>query len=179
MERLKIIVGGHFNAGKTTFVNTASEVKALFTEKSVKNPQEKAYKDTTTTAMDFGRLKLENKEIHIFGIPGQERFSFMWAMLSKGASGFIFLLDSTMEELWQDTLKQIEKMVDNPEHPYLICANKQDLPGARPVSYIRTKLNIPDDVPVLPCVAKDKETVMEILSILISKIEEKCQSRRV
>ena len=169
----KIIVGGHFNAGKTTFVNTASEIISLSTEKKISNPQEKRFKDRTTTAMDFGRITLEGEEISIFGIPGQERFSFMWEMLSRGASGFIFLVDSTAEELWKDTLRQIEIMVKDKDVPYIVCANKQDLPDAKPVSYVREKLGLPSDVPVLPCIAKDKETVLQILNILLSFINEK------
>ncbi|WP_461828709.1 GTP-binding protein [Aquifex sp.] len=169
----KIIVGGHFNAGKTTFVNTASEIISLSTEKKISNPQEKKFKNTTTTAMDFGKISLESEEISIFGIPGQERFSFMWEMLSRGASGFIFLVDSTAEELWRDTLKQIEIMVKNKDIPYVVCANKQDLPEAKPVSYVREKLGLPPDVLILPCVAKDRDTVLQILRILISMIDEK------
>ena len=178
MKRLKIIVGGHFNAGKTTFVKTATEVQAFFTEKSVKNPKERVYKETTTTAMDFGMLNLEGKELHIFGLPGQERFSFMWTMLSKGANGFIFLIDSTTEELWGDTLNQMEVMTKDKDVPYLFCANKQDLPEAKPLNYIRKRLSLSENIPLLPCVAIDKATVIEILNILISKIEEKDTVRR-
>ena len=171
MEKFKILVGGHFNAGKTTFVKTASSVLNLSTEKKIRNPQEKAIKDRTTTAMDFGKLTLDGKEISIFGIPGQQRFSFMWEMLSRGANGFIFLVDSTTEEFWQDTLKQIKIMVKDKKAPYIVCANKQDLPQARTVNYIREKLELPRDVYVLPCVAKDKEVVLQIVSILISLIK--------
>ena len=170
---LKIIVGGHFNAGKTTFVNTVSEIVSLSTEKKISNPSEKRFKERTTTAMDFGKTSLQGKELNVFGIPGQKRFSFMWEMLSRGASGFIFLVDSTTEELWGDTLKQIEIMVKDKDIPYIVCANKQDLPNAKSVSYVREKLGLPQNVPVLPCVAKDKDTVHQILSILYSLIEEK------
>lgn len=172
MQR-KIIVGGHFNAGKTTFVNTASEVVSLSTEKKVSAPSEKKLKETTTTAMDFGKITLEGEEVGIFGIPGQERFAFMWEMLSRGASGFIFLVDSTTEEMWGDTLKQIKIMVKGKDVPYVICANKQDLPDAKPASYVREKLGISPEIPVLPCVATDRETVYQILGILLSMIKEK------
>ena len=163
--RLKIIVGGHFNAGKTTFVKTASEIISVSTERKVSNPTEKRFKETTTTAMDFGKLKLEGKEVNIFGIPGQERFSFMWETLSRGANGFIFLIDSTTEELWEDTLKQINVMVR--DKPYIVCANKQDLPNVRPINYVRAKLNIPSNIPIVPCIATDRDVVAEVLSAVI------------
>lgn len=179
MAKFKIIVGGHFNAGKTTFVNTASAVTSLSTEKKIRNPRERIFKETTTTAMDFGKLNLDGKEINIFGVPGQERFSFMWSMLSKGASGFIFLVDSTTEEFWGDTLRQIEVMVNNRRVPFIVCANKQDLPEAKPVGYVREKLGLPSEVPVLPCVAKDREVVAQILHIFISLIESNSQEEVV
>ncbi len=166
-KRYKIIVGGHFNAGKTTFVRTASEIISVSTERKISNPVEKRLKDTTTTAMDYGKLTLDGAEINIFGIPGQERFSFMWETLSKGASGFIFLIDSTNEDLWQDTLKQIKVIVKDQEKPYVVCANKQDLPDVKPIHYIRSKLNLPDYVPIFPSIATDKSVVAEILSALI------------
>ena len=170
--RIKIIVGGHFNAGKTTLVRTASNIVSISTERKVSNPVEKRLKQTTTTAMDYGKLNLDGYDINIYGIPGQERFSFMWETLSKGANGFIFLFDSTNEELWGDTIKQINVMVKNDE-PYILCANKQDLPGAKPLSYIRHKLELTKDIPITPCIAKDRGIVAEILSALIYIIRPK------
>jgi hypothetical protein len=38
-------------------------------------------KDQTTVAMDYGVLALDGGvQLHLYGTPGQERFSFMWDM---------------------------------------------------------------------------------------------------
>ncbi len=37
----------------------------------------------TTVAMDYGTMTLDAKEkIHLYGTPGQERFNFMWDILT-------------------------------------------------------------------------------------------------
>src|SRR6201999_4359774 len=51
-------------------------------------------KNTTTVAMDFGRITLaENLVLYLFGTPGQRRFWFMWDDLVRGAIGAIVLVD--------------------------------------------------------------------------------------
>ena len=47
-------------------------------------------KATTTVAMDFGRITVDEQMIlYLFGTPGQRRFWFMWDDLSQGAVGAI------------------------------------------------------------------------------------------
>ncbi len=51
-------------------------------------------KTTTTVAVDFGRITLDQDLIlYLFGTPGQDRFWFMWDDLVRGAIGAIVLVD--------------------------------------------------------------------------------------
>ena len=60
-------------------------------------------KPTTTVAMDYGVLRLNGEEkVHLFGTPGQERFEFMWDILTEGGLGLILLLDNTREHPFRD-----------------------------------------------------------------------------
>ncbi len=170
MSSIKILVAGHFNAGKTTFVNTASEIKTVSTEKSITHSKEKEYKGKTTTAMDYGEVSINGKKLAVFGIPGQERFSFMWKILSKNTQGFVFLLDSTAPDMWKDTVRQIDMLTRYAEVPYIIAANKQDLPNALGVSVVRERLNIADDIHIVPCIAKEREVVSDTIEVLLSKV---------
>jgi signal recognition particle receptor subunit beta len=54
--------------------------------------------------------------------------------------------------------------------PYVVVANKQDSPGALTPEEIRKQFNLPDDVPVVPAVAKDKIGVFKAFEALVDKI---------
>src|SRR5947209_2581084 len=82
----KVIIAGGFGVGKTTLVGTLSEVPPLTTEAAmttasvgIDDTSKVSTKTTTTVAMDFGRLTINDEMIlFLFGTPGQDRFGFMW-----------------------------------------------------------------------------------------------------
>ena len=52
-------------------------------------------KTTTTVAMDFGRISVDEELVlYLFGSPGQNRFWFMWDDLVRGAIGAVVLVDT-------------------------------------------------------------------------------------
>jgi len=44
----------------------------------------------------------ENEKLHLYGTPGQRRFSFMNHILCEGALGLIILIDNSQENPLQD-----------------------------------------------------------------------------
>lgn len=90
---MKILFIGPMGAGKTTAITAVSDISPITTE-AENNDQAMHTKATTTVAMDFGEISLESGEtVALYGIPGQERFAFMWPVLAEGAMGAILLLD--------------------------------------------------------------------------------------
>ncbi len=170
MYNFKILILGPFNAGKTTLVKTLSEI-SMTTEREVTRPEEKTKKTKTTVAMDFGIINLgDGYVVRLFGTPGQRRFSFMWRILSKGIHGYILIIDSTDEESIIEGIKIHESFRE--EHrdvPYVVAANKQDLPGAISPLDIRFALSIPDEVPVIPTVATNHQSAWNLLSTLLER----------
>jgi len=90
----KIIFTGPVGAGKSTAINAISDTPVISTEQRATDDV-KNRKETTTVAMDYGILKLDQGEsIHLYGTPGQQRFNFMWEILVEKALGIVILVDS-------------------------------------------------------------------------------------
>lgn len=167
-----MVVTGPFNAGKTQFIRSISEIDVVSTERRITSTPEKV-KDETTVAMDFGRITVdEDLILYLFGTPGQKRFDFMWEILSEGMLGFIVLIDSARPETFREARRILEIFRGYAPTPYVVAANKQDSPDAWSAEDLRIALKIAEDVKVLPCVATDKESVKNILLELLYSILE-------
>lgn len=91
----KIIFGGPVGAGKTTAIRAISDIEVVATE-ARPSDDVATRKATTTVAMDYGVLNLAGgAKVHLYGTPGQARFSFMWDILAIGGIGFVLLVDNT------------------------------------------------------------------------------------
>lgn len=102
MSQFKILFTGPVGAGKTTAINSISDVPPIKTDAAASD-MTKARKPSTTVAMDYGLIHLAGGEkIHLYGTPGQERFDFMWDILVTGGIGLILLLDNTRSDPFQD-----------------------------------------------------------------------------
>ncbi|WP_372985972.1 GTP-binding protein [Marinobacter sp.] len=94
----KIIFTGPVGAGKTTAIGSISDIPVVSTESKASDEVAKQ-KATTTVAMDYGVMKLgEGLKVHLYGTPGQERFRFMWDILTIGGLGIVILIDNDRED---------------------------------------------------------------------------------
>jgi signal recognition particle receptor subunit beta len=173
MQTVKMVVTGPFNAGKTQFIRSVSEIDVVSTERRITSESEQV-KDETTVAMDFGRITVdEDLILYLFGTPGQKRFDFMWEILSEGMLGFVVLIDSARPETFREARRILEVFRGYAPTPYVVAANKQDSPDAWTPEDLRIALKIAQDVKVLSCVATDKESAKNVLlELLYSILEE-------
>lgn len=166
----KIIVTGPFNSGKTTFVSTISEIPVVSTERRI-TTEDRGVKAETTVAMDYGRVTIDGRVLHLNGTPGQARFDFMWEILANEMNGFVVLVDSTDPPSLPDANELITLFSKFKQVPYLVVANKADLSGASSLAQIRRELATADNVTVMPCDSNSKSSVRQVLLQMIELIE--------
>jgi small GTP-binding protein len=176
MQTVKMVVTGPFNAGKTEFIKSVSEIDVVSTERKITSESEKI-KETTTVAMDFGRITVdEDLVLYLFGTPGQKRFDFMWEILSEGMLGFVVMVDSTRPETFREARSILETFRAYAPTPYIVAANKQDKADAWDVLDMKLALRLDAKVKILPCVAVNKESVktvlLELLYSILAEMEE-------
>jgi len=179
MQAVKMVVTGPFAAGKTEFIRTISEIDVVSTERKISSVAERV-KDQTTVAMDFGRITIdEDLVLYLFGTPGQKRFDFMWEILSEGMLGFIVVVDSSRPETFREARSILDTFRGYAATPYVVAANKQDHEDAWSPEDLRIALKIDGDIKVLPCVARDRESVQNALLELLYSILERMDSQGV
>ncbi len=166
----KIIVTGPFNSGKTAFIKTISDIDVVTTERRI-TTEDRGIKAETTVAMDYGRVELDDKILHLHGTPGQARFDFMWEILATEMNGFIVLADSTDPPSFPEVGELIELFSSFHAVPYLVAANKTDLDGAASLSQVRRGTKAAPNVTVMPCVATQKSSVRQVLLQIVELIE--------
>ena len=170
MQTVKMVITGPFNSGKTEFIQTVSEIDVVATERRISSEAEKI-KDTTTVAMDFGRITVdEDLVLYLFGTPGQKRFDFMWEILSEGMLGFIVLVDSTRPETFREARSILETFRAYAPTPYVVAANKQDLDNSWDIDDMRIALRLDPALKFLPCTATSKDSVKNVLLELLYSI---------
>ncbi|OQY32466.1 MAG: GTP-binding protein [Anaerolineaceae bacterium 4572_5.1] len=171
MQTVKMVVTGPFSAGKTEFIGSVSEIDVVATERKISSAGEKAVKDATTVAMDFGRITVdEDLVLYLFGTPGQKRFDFMWEILSEGMLGFIVMIDSARPETFREARSILQTFRAYAPTPYVVAANKQDVDDAWEIEDMRNALRLDPKVKLLPCVATDIKSVKTVLLELLYSI---------
>jgi hypothetical protein len=171
MQTVKMVVTGPFNAGKTEFIRSVSEIDVVSTERKISSVSERVVKESTTVAMDFGRITVDDDLVlYLFGTPGQKRFDFMWEILSEGMLGFIVMVDSTRPETFREARSILETFHAYAPTPYIVAANKQDKEDAWEVEDMRNALRLDPHIKLLPCTATNRESVKNTLLELLYSI---------
>lgn len=174
---VKIVVVGHFGVGKTTFIGSLSEIEPLRTEERmtaasapVDDLVGAGAKETTTVALDFGRITLsEELVLYLFGTPGQQRFVQLWEDMTVGALGALLLVDPARLEATFPVIDLVESF----GLEYAVAVNSFDPSVHYEADEIREALDLLPDTPVVHCDARDvassAEALMELVRHLLSR----------
>ena len=156
----KILVTGSYHSGKSSFIHSIS-TQAVSVDRL-----------GTTVALDHGYVEYKGMAADLFGTPGQERFDAILEnnpVFEKETVGVFLLVDSTAPETFARSLELLEKTMSK-GLPYVVIANKQDLPEALPVDEIRQKMRLPPEVPIIGASVKEGKGMHEALAALFGLI---------
>lgn len=170
-KSVKIVVAGGFGTGKTTLVKSVSEIPPLTTEEvltrvsiGVDDLTGVEDKTRTTVALDFGRITMNpNVVVYLFGTPGQDRFWFMWDELAQGAVGAIVLVDTRRLDTSFPAIDYFERR----GVPFVAAVNRFFGKCAYRGEEIRSALELPSDVPLVWCDARDRSSGRQALIALV------------
>ncbi|GED89231.1 ATP/GTP-binding protein [Streptomyces sp. 6-11-2] len=182
-DLVKIIVAGPFGVGKTTLIDSVSEIRPLHTEETLSEASAQVddlagvrEKATTTVAIDFGRISLPGGIVlYLFGTPGQERFRPLWDDITHGALGALVLVDSRRIDASFDVLGLVEES----GLPYAVAFNAfPDSPGHYSDEELRAALDLEPATPMVTCDARDADSSIDALLALVQYLIDHPSERR-
>ena len=167
---LKIVIAGGFGVGKTTMVQALSEIPPLVTEEALTTASvglddvsAVPGKSTTTVAMDFGRLSMDDLVLYLFGTPGQDRFWFMWDELARGSVGAVVLVDLRRVD---DCFPAID-FFESRTLPFVLAVNRFPEADSFSDDEVRDALALTTDTPVVRVDARSATSCTTALIALV------------
>ncbi|MFJ3670614.1 GTP-binding protein [Streptomyces sp. NPDC090106] len=174
-DLVKILVAGPFGVGKTTLIDSVSEIAPLHTEEHLTEASARTDrlvgvrdKSTTTVAIDFGRVSLTGGVVlYLFGTPGQERFRALWDDIAYGALGALVLVDGRRVDASFDVLGLVEES----GLPYAVAFNDfPDAPRRHTDDELRAALDLDAATPMVTCDARDTNSSIDALLALVEHL---------
>lgn len=172
LDTIKLVLAGPVGAGKSTAISSIADTAPVSTEMPL---LEGGYgeKTTTTVAMDFATINIDGEPpLFVYGLPGQEHFSFMRSIILEGALGVILLLNAADPDIgkeceyWLDALRQT-----HPDIQIVIGITHADCTMSFSMSDIRTVLRQRGEMlPAFTVDARQRGQMHQLVRALLSEI---------
>ena len=173
-EIIKLIISGSMGAGKTTFISAISDIPPARTDVPMTGEVGRGDKTTTTVAMDYGELMLDDgRKVLLFGTPGQRRYDFMCRILVRKAVGLVILVDHLAPDPVEELLYFVDLFKDNiHDHSAVIGVthlDKADDASLQPYWDALAARGLV--LPIFSVDARRKEDVINLLEVLLATLE--------
>lgn len=176
MDEFKILFVGPTGAGKTTAIAAVSEITVVSTEalrSSLDTESEKSQlipKNMVTIGIDYGEFSFEDgKRVRLYGVPGQNRFEFLWDLIHKGSHGIIILFDISSNAYMSEMEFFINRFKDAllTDKCIIGISKYSDCYKSRVAEFLNFMDAITISVPVIAVDIRDKEDVLKLLAMLV------------
>jgi signal recognition particle receptor subunit beta len=168
-----ILFAGPMGAGKTTAIASLSDIPMVTTE-AVNNDTAAHAKEMTTVAMDYGQITMDDGEVvRLYGVPGQERFDFMWRIFETRAVGLILLLDANAKDPIADLDYFLDKFRELVRRGAVVVGVTQtDVAGSKGVDAYYARLRERRQfMPVYEVDARSRDQMIVVLSSLVVMVQ--------
>jgi hypothetical protein len=156
------VVTGPPNSGKSTFVKNASGEKTTADTKGRDS-------EPTTIAVDFEMLTEKGFDITLCETPEQPRLDQLIPKKLRHTMGIVLMLDATNPSSLPP-VKEMICLLTRRSVPFVIAANKKDLPGSLEAYEIRKALEMKADVPLFFISATRKADVRRVIESLVDSV---------
>jgi signal recognition particle receptor subunit beta len=162
---LKFLLMGPAGAGKSTF---GSCLECIIEETALQSTD--MYVPTPGVA--FYKVPLNNGKCYVnWEMGGQQRYQPLWRLWWKGATGVFLIIDASNKDSLAVATHIHHLIVGELRLPYVVCANKQDLPHSLSPEVIANHLGISDPAIVFPTSAATGGNVKEAFLELVHRTE--------
>lgn len=165
-KTLNVVVTGTARSGKKTFVDAIRE-------------RESFEGGFNALRNYFGRVRLTpDLTLFLFPAPAKRHLALIGEILDSGFLGVVVLVDSTNPESFKDARAMLDSLSANAPAPYIVAANKQDAPGAWGIEDLRIALRLDEDMLIMPCNSRSRDSVKGVLLALFDRVLELVETGR-
>jgi signal recognition particle receptor subunit beta len=104
-------------------------------------------------------------ELNIYGVPGQDRFKFMWDIVGVGMDGLFLLVDGTAPDTWPESVAVGEHFATIARTPIVVGVNRA---AGQPDLVEKVRRAVPfDGALYLGCDVTDRDNARDALVELL------------
>jgi len=169
MSDPKLIFVGSPGVGKTTAICTISDHPPVSTEVPSTDEQR-----NTTVALDFGEFTLADDEVlRLYGVPGQERFNFIWPLIAEGAMGMVILVDNSLPNPLDTLDGYLDSFVDFlGKVPAVVAVTRwRENVGPQLADYVEHLGRRGLELAVVAMDPRDRQDVLYLVNMIVAMIE--------